>query len=87
MEGYPRALAQLQQNTLNGRVFLTVLDQAGGHVTDGRLLGRVEVSRSFGDRAFKKVGMSAVPDLRAFQLGHSDRFILMGCDGFWGVRC
>jgi len=61
------------------------IEKAGGHVTDGRLLGRVEVSRSFGDRAFKKVGMSAVPDLRAFQLGHSDRFILMGCDGFWGV--
>jgi integrin-linked kinase-associated serine/threonine phosphatase 2C len=59
--------------------------QAGGVVTDGRLQGRIEVSRSFGDRAFKKVGMSAVPELRSFQLGQTDRFLLMGCDGFWGV--
>uniref|UniRef100_A0A7S0RWZ6 protein-serine/threonine phosphatase n=1 Tax=Pyramimonas obovata TaxID=1411642 RepID=A0A7S0RWZ6_9CHLO len=61
------------------------IEKAGGVVTDGRLQGRVEVSRSFGDRAFKRVGMSAVPDLRTFERKPQDAFVLMGCDGFWGV--
>eukprot|EP00976_Prorocentrum_cordatum_P060046 1175738-Prorocentrum_minimum.AAC.7 len=53
--------------------------QTGGVVTEGRLQGRVEVSRSFGDRAFKRVGMSAAPDLRTFERKQSDRFVLLGC--------
>lgn len=48
--------------------------------------GRVEVSRAFGDRAFKKLGMSAVPDVQAFTLGERDAFLLLACDGFWGGR-
>ena len=47
------------------------------------LAGKIEVSRSFGDLQFKKFGMSAVPDIRVFNLGGQDRFLLCGCDGFW----
>eukprot|EP00238_Polyblepharides_amylifera_P003771 CAMPEP_0196584024 /NCGR_PEP_ID=MMETSP1081-20130531/45507_1 /TAXON_ID=36882 /ORGANISM="Pyramimonas amylifera, Strain CCMP720" /LENGTH=301 /DNA_ID=CAMNT_0041905097 /DNA_START=174 /DNA_END=1076 /DNA_ORIENTATION=+ len=59
------------------------IEKAGGQVTEGRLQGRVEVSRSFGDRVFKKVGMSASPDIRSFKLSEADKFIVLGCDGFW----
>ncbi|KAI3431339.1 hypothetical protein D9Q98_004396 [Chlorella vulgaris] len=62
------------------------IERAGSFVSsDGRLAGRVEVSRAFGDRAFKKLGMSAVPDVQAFQVSARDAFLLLACDGFWGV--
>lgn len=48
--------------------------------------GRIEVSRAFGDRAFKKQGMSSVPDVQAFQISGRDAFLLLACDGFWGER-
>jgi integrin-linked kinase-associated serine/threonine phosphatase 2C len=43
------------------------------------------VSRSFGDLQFKKKGMIATPDVHAFELIPRDHFLLLGCDGFWGV--
>ncbi|GAB4824263.1 hypothetical protein N2152v2_011309 [Parachlorella kessleri] len=62
------------------------IERAGGFVSgDGRLAGRVEVSRAFGDKAFKKQGMTALPDIQAFQMTPRDAFMLSGCDGFWGV--
>ncbi|KAK9668818.1 hypothetical protein RND81_13G088900 [Saponaria officinalis] len=42
------------------------IQKAGGLVSsNGRLQGRLEVSRAFGDRQFKKVGVIAVPDVRS----------------------
>lgn len=29
--------------------------------------------------------MIASPDVQIFELGPRDRFLLLGCDGFWGV--
>mmetsp|Transcript_4664 Transcript_4664/g.14063 ORF Transcript_4664/g.14063 Transcript_4664/m.14063 type:complete len:96 (-) Transcript_4664:789-1076(-) len=45
----------------------------------------MQVSRSFGDPACKTAGCSAMPDIAAFSLTPRDRFMLLGCDGFWGV--
>ncbi|KAF9592515.1 hypothetical protein IFM89_015209 [Coptis chinensis] len=59
--------------------------KAGGSVTNGRLQGRLEVSRAFGDRQFKKVGVSANPDVHSFDLTKREHFIILGCDGLWGV--
>ncbi|KAI3858733.1 hypothetical protein MKX03_033686 [Papaver bracteatum] len=60
--------------------------KAGGSVSsNGRLQGRLEVSRAFGDRNFKKVGVSATPDVHSFDLTERDHFIILGCDGLWGV--
>ncbi|CAN0902359.1 Probable protein phosphatase 2C 8 [Linum grandiflorum] len=62
------------------------IQKAGGSVSsNGRLQGRLEVSRSFGDRNFKKVGVSATPDIHSFELTEKDHFIILGCDGLWGV--
>lgn len=62
------------------------IQKAGGSVgSNGRLQGRLEVSRAFGDRQFKKVGVIATPDVHSFELTDRDRFIILGCDGLWGV--
>eukprot|EP00252_Welwitschia_mirabilis_P016808 TRINITY_DN3729_c0_g1_i2.p1 TRINITY_DN3729_c0_g1~~TRINITY_DN3729_c0_g1_i2.p1 ORF type:complete len:365 (-),score=84.67 TRINITY_DN3729_c0_g1_i2:13-1107(-) len=62
------------------------IEKAGGFVgTNGRLQGRLEVSRAFGDRQFKKVGVSAIPDVHSFELTKREKFMVLGCDGLWGV--
>ncbi|KAL8132634.1 putative protein phosphatase 2C 8 [Apium graveolens] len=62
------------------------IQKAGGSVSaNGRLQGRLEVSRAFGDRQFKKVGVVATPDIHSFSLTERDKFIILGCDGLWGV--
>ncbi|KAL0043093.1 hypothetical protein WJX79_009071 [Trebouxia sp. C0005] len=40
------------------------IEKAGGMVTNGRLQGKIEVSRSFGDIQYKRFGMSAAPDIQ-----------------------
>ena len=47
--------------------------------------GRIEVSRALGDRAFKRQGLSATPDVQAFVVGPRDEFMLLACDGFFSV--
>ncbi|KAA8541303.1 hypothetical protein F0562_025266 [Nyssa sinensis] len=62
------------------------IQKAGGSVSsNGRLQGRLEVSRAFGDRQFKKVGVVATPDIHSFDLTEREHFIILGCDGLWGV--
>ncbi|KAM3256885.1 hypothetical protein ACQJBY_049346 [Aegilops geniculata] len=62
------------------------IQKAGGSVgPNGRLQGRIEVSRALGDRHFKKVGLIATPDVHSFELTVKDHFIILGCDGLWGV--
>lgn len=62
------------------------IQKAGGSVSsNGRLQGRLEVSRAFGDRQFKKVGVVATPDIHSFDLTDREHFIILGCDGLWGV--
>ncbi|XP_014504454.1 probable protein phosphatase 2C 8 isoform X1 [Vigna radiata var. radiata] len=64
----------------------TRIQKSGGFVSsDGRLLGRLEVSRAFGDRQFKKVGLVASPDVYTFEVTDTEHFIILGCDGLWGV--
>ncbi|PQQ15560.1 putative protein phosphatase 2C 8 isoform X1 [Prunus yedoensis var. nudiflora] len=62
------------------------IQKAGGNVSsNGRLQGRLEVSRAFGDRHFKKVGVVSTPDIHSFDLTEREHFIILGCDGLWGV--
>lgn len=58
---------------------------AGGFVEDGRVGGCLEVSRSLGDARFKKLGVSATPDVTSFAVGAAQRFVLLACDGVWTV--
>ncbi|DBB11479.1 TPA: hypothetical protein ACH3X3_006888 [Trebouxia sp. C0006] len=59
------------------------IEKAGGIVTNARLQGKTEVSRSFGNIHYKRLGMSAVPDIQVFNITPQDRFLLCACDGFW----
>ncbi|RWR93927.1 putative protein phosphatase 2C 8 [Cinnamomum micranthum f. kanehirae] len=62
------------------------IQKAGGSIgSNGRLQGRLEVSRAFGDRQFKKVGVIATPDIQSFELTEREHFMILGCDGLWGV--
>ncbi|KAK2647971.1 hypothetical protein Ddye_015460 [Dipteronia dyeriana] len=62
------------------------IQKAGGTVSsNGRLQGRLEVSRAFGDLQFKKFGVVATPDIHSFKLTDREQFIILGCDGLWGV--
>ena len=58
---------------------------AGGFVEGGRVGGCLEVSRSLGDARFKRLGVSATPDVTSFAIGAAQRFVLLACDGVWGV--
>ncbi|CAK7349662.1 unnamed protein product [Dovyalis caffra] len=62
------------------------IQKSGGSVSsNGRLQGRLEVSRAFGDRQFKKVGVVATPNIHSFDLTEREHFIILGCDGLWEV--
>ncbi|KAF8048752.1 hypothetical protein N665_2416s0004 [Sinapis alba] len=62
------------------------IQKSGGVVSsNGRLQGRLEVSRAFGDRQFKKFGVIATPDIHAFELTERENFMILGCDGLWEV--
>ncbi|CAG7869243.1 unnamed protein product [Brassica rapa] len=62
------------------------IQKSGGVVSsNGRLQGRLEVSRAFGDRQFKKYGVIATPDIHAFELTEREDFMILGCDGLWEV--
>uniref|UniRef100_A0A7S4NTT2 protein-serine/threonine phosphatase n=1 Tax=Paramoeba aestuarina TaxID=180227 RepID=A0A7S4NTT2_9EUKA len=64
----------------------------GGTVKHGRINGnKLSVSRSFGDLKFKNVEtheeymVSAVPEVRYFDISKETEFIVIACDGFWDV--
>ncbi|KAF5842845.1 phosphatase 2C-like domain-containing protein [Dunaliella salina] len=61
------------------------IEKAGGSISEGRLQGKMQVARSFGDKAMKGFGCTSAPDVTAFELGPRDAFLILACDGFWGV--
>eukprot|EP00178_Gracilaria_changii_P015350 TRINITY_DN429_c0_g1_i1.p2 TRINITY_DN429_c0_g1~~TRINITY_DN429_c0_g1_i1.p2 ORF type:complete len:648 (+),score=101.79 TRINITY_DN429_c0_g1_i1:407-2350(+) len=57
----------------------------GGFVSaTGRVMGCLMVSRSLGDRSFKKY-ISATPDIIRHQITSEDDFIVLASDGLWDV--
>lgn len=70
------------------------IEGAGCDVTDGRVAGKLSLSRAIGDLAYKqnknlavdKQAITCVPDVskRARNLAE-DSFVLMACDGVWDV--
>ena len=69
------------------------ISKAGGFVAGNRVQGVLAVSRSFGDYMFKKnpdVGfhaqmVTALPDVRIFEMDQNMEFIVLGSDGIWDV--
>jgi len=61
------------------------IEKFGGKVEDGRVVGVLGVSRSFGDAKLKKMGVISQPDITKFTITPADRFIILACDGLFSV--
>jgi len=69
------------------------IEAAGGFVSFRRVLGRLAVSRAFGDEEYKympdrgnaKPLVIADPEIRVEQLTPQDEFLFMACDGLFDV--
>ncbi len=69
------------------------IHSAGGFVADGRVLGRLATSRSFGDFDFKTQKnksladqiITAKPDIYERDLEPGDEFFILASDGIWDV--
>ena len=67
------------------------IKKAGGFVTGGRVNGILAVSRTFGDYMFKrrkdlppdKQMVTALPDVRIFEMDENLEFIILASDGVW----
>jgi len=49
-----------------------------------RVMGRLGVSRAFGDASLKKY-VTAEPEVTSFPLTVGDDFLILACDGLWDV--
>ncbi|PIC40783.1 hypothetical protein B9Z55_008413 [Caenorhabditis nigoni] len=64
---------------------------AGGTIEDGRVNGGLNLSRAFGDHAYKKNHalhlkdqmITAHPDIKIESLTPEDEFLVVACDGIW----
>lgn len=57
----------------------------GGHVTaNGRVEGRIMVSRAMGDRPVKRF-VAPTPEVTTVQLAAEDEFLILASDGLWDV--
>lgn len=67
------------------------ITKAGCQVENGRVNMRLAVSRAFGDVEFKdnenlswkEQAITALPDVKGYDVQPDDEFIIMGCDGIW----
>jgi serine/threonine protein phosphatase PrpC len=70
------------------------IEKAGSHVTEGRVDGNLNLSRSLGDLKYKinkelkpeEWPITANPDILVANLQPEDDFIIMGCDGIWETK-
>lgn len=60
------------------------IEDAGGCVLYNRVMGRLGVSRAFGDKSLKTY-VIADPDIVTLQLAEGDDFLVIACDGLWDV--
>ena len=65
--------------------------KAGSTVTEGRVDGNLNLSRSIGDLKHKQVAsltpaeqpITCVPDVKTRQITEDDEFLVIACDGIW----
>ena len=67
------------------------IEKSGSHITEGRVDGNLNLTRSLGDLKYKgrehltpeEQAITANPDTYVFDLTDDCDFIIMGCDGIW----
>ena len=70
------------------------IEKAGSTITEGRVDGNLNLSRSLGDLKYKhnkklkpeEHPVTAYPDTYIYDLCDDDDFIIMGCDGIWETK-
>ena len=70
------------------------IENAGSVVTEGRVDGNLNLSRSLGDLKYKvkkelkpeEWPITANPDILTLELQGDEDFIIMGCDGIWETK-
>jgi len=67
------------------------IEKAGSKITDGRVDGNLNLTRSLGDLKYKQKlhltpeeqAITANPDVYCFDYSNDIDFIIMDCDGIW----
>ena len=75
----------------DGEVEIARIEKSGSTITEGRVDGNLNLTRSLGDLKYKgrthltpeEQAITANPDTYSFDLTNEVDFILMGCDGIW----
>lgn len=88
-----RAIELTEDHKPNNEEELQRILKAGGNVSEGRVCGNLNLSRSIGDLSYKENrGLSpeeqiitANPDVRSCTLTAEDDFIVLACDGIWDI--
>ena len=74
-----------------GQIEIDRITKSGSTITEGRVDGNLNLTRSLGDLKYKQrthltpeeQAITANPDTYEFPLDNDIDFILMGCDGIW----
>lgn len=73
-----------------GQIEIDRITKAGSVITEGRVDGNLNLTRSLGDLKYKQrdlkpeeQAITANPDTYVFDLDNDIDFIIMGCDGIW----
>ena len=57
----------------------------GGIVFQGRIFGKLILTRTLGDKEMKKYGVLPLPDFYTKKIENDDLFVIIGSDGIWDV--
>lgn len=89
-----KAVALSFDHKPDDEIELRRIEKAGSVVTDGRVDGNLNLSRSLGDLKYKinkelkpeEWPITANPDIKVVDMQSDDDFIIMGCDGIWETK-
>jgi len=57
----------------------------GGIVFQGRIFGKLILTRTLGDKEMKKYGVVPIPDFFCKKISNDDLFVIIGSDGVWDI--
>ena len=57
----------------------------GGMIKNGRIGGKIILSRAFGDWDQKKIGLISTPHINKIEILNSYRYVIIATDGIWDV--
>lgn len=90
--GKSRAMVEMSvDHKPEGPIEIERIEKAGSVITDGRVDGNLNLTRSLGDLKYKhrdhltaeEQAITANPDTYEFDITDDMDFIIMGCDGIW----